>query len=64
MGAILPLCYFGFGLGLLAYLNALLTMGTMMGAISADFGHGAMLTTICLLLFRQAHLEKKASDLN
>lgn len=30
--------------------------------IFADIGHGAMLTTLCLLIFRQVHSEKFPYD--
>lgn len=58
----LQVCYASFFFGQVAYLIALTKMGTMVAAISADVGHGAMLSTICLLLFRQAYIQTTSSD--
>lgn len=48
--------------GLLCYLVAHVRMGTVVAMIFADIGHGAMLTTLCLLIFRQVHSEKFPYD--
>jgi hypothetical protein len=51
-------CYIGFGLGVICYLGAILTSNTASALLNFNYGHALMLSTGCLLLFRQVRREQ------